>query len=755
MAPLLKKAMDQRPGDSGFTVVMIQKVDPKTLPPSTLDQVMFNASGSDLEVRTGPTRHTVDTFQTAEYASAETLADAADSVIEDFVTATLRREVGGTIVFPLVVEGSAFLTVCSPFLTLPGVLNGSSSSAETCVSLTVSVVSFVCGVAYDLLPTLTSQTTPDPTGLETSVDLTGNIGFSPALGTFTLERDSLGPRPPNRGKIEEYTQLMTCLLGYALHNTSAEAILLQYTLKKKTGEEVPLRFLAPIFRGGDRFWVENNGQPVPTLETVSRRFDLRNLVVTDKLALGCCLAGGVGFWGGASDEPSNAYDGYTRRTVNGGTLPLVPTAASLASVLTRNCLESATLFDHLSTKTTSALAKVLHQLLFLRAGAVLGYLALPSTCFCTRGAVLAALSLVDAQRAPCLYQSIAPDHLVELADRIRFTLSELHLLESLEAPKAPTALKDRMREPGDGFTDRPDRKMLYANIPNPEVRKALEEKDNFIDMLERLVEELENENTALKAELAQGPQPQMTSGADETMFNSIFNPNDQSIGLSSEKEQLVRELNDDLDKLVRCGWAQQASPYRQARVDGSQSSDSMVEQLRIQAERELERANAAENEAQALRSERNADKDTIVRMRRELEDLAEQLERVRRAGVASPSHRGAPPSVLPQISGPSSHGNTVSENELRLVRQKYEDEIHSLREKSLKDLTTHREEIERLKEKHREEMEILKQAVKDRYIKERDREYARMKKQLEEDYLLKVKELKLKVREAMLGQGAN
>ena len=149
-----------------------------------------------------------------------------------------------------------------------------------------------------------------------------------------------------------------------------------------------------------------------------------------------------------------------------------------------------------------------------------------------------------------------------------------------------------------------------------------------------------------------------------------------------------------------------------------------------------------------------AEQDSCSRLKRETEDLVAQLERAGRlAPVTSPTKStrvgSQLPPVLPQIIVPSAANYT--EDDVRSIRQEYENKIYGLKEQRLMDMAAHRAEVDALKKAHADQLEFFRQAVKNRYAKERDREYAKMKKQLESDYMLKLKEIKLKVKEAMLG----
>ena len=793
-------------GAPGASLVMTYSVDKSNLPPSTLDNITIHSDeGKRAELIANPVRVGFTPTLGQWYGSQRELIAAADSYFTELIRTVVAGTIPLTVVVPLLFEKGTLVNVHNPICSLPQALR-----TTPITGFAFSTICFMGGKAYDVHDTISSSSMPTPTELSLSVGLTGEVIYSPT--PKQIDVTSREYASDSSDFLTEYSRMMTYLLSYVSHNSSISAIALYAYLDRvsHTSEatDVPCRmsisFISPIFRSGDSFWQESLSIDFPAedVEKASKRYDLGNMGMLDSLSLACYVNYGRLFFSSKSAPdalPTCAYQQYAAWTLSripsldchgeqgnstsnpssarliavndhsnaGGLVDPHPSALAAWNSANNNAkplieynynstkwkqidkdfiLKSFSLQDYISTKTLSAIAKVLHEHLFLRTSRVIAWLAVPSEFLSTKAPAIAMFSFVAGiQRGQCVHRPMYLTREAELADRIRYVLNELHILETVAKKANPLSQNSES-----DFESCPNRAVLYSNIPNPEVRRLLEQKDNFIDKLEDCINALESDNAQLRQEaLASG-----TDNKDQpsSFFDSIF-AEDSSM-LAHERNDLVSDIDAELKNLMEQQLLNKQQLNDLQKLAAGEGSAQLLERLQRELDEAKTKVKLLETELRESKTALYAEQDSCSRLKRETEDLAAQLERAGRlTSIASPTksvRTGSQlPPVLPQIIVPSATNYT--EDDIRGIRQEYENKIYSLKEQRLADMAAHRAEVDALKKAHADQLESFRQAVKNRYAKERDREYAKMKKQLESDYMLKLKEIKLKVKEAMLG----
>lgn len=798
---------DDREGAPGMSLIMTYAVDKSKLPPSTLDNITIQSDeNKKAELIANPMRVGFTPTLGQYHNSEQELVKAAELCFKEMIHTVVAGATPLTLVIPLLLEKGVLVNVYNPVCNLPQALRATQATG-----FSFSAVCFMGGKAYDVHDTISDSSMPPPTELNLSVGLTGEVVYNPALRKIDVTGKEYAS--DSSDFIAEYSKMMRYLLSYVSHNSSISAIAIYIHVNgvphnSKTNS-VPSRmdisFILPVFRSGDSFWQENLSTDFPAddVDKASKRYDLGSISVLDILALACYVNYGRLFFSSKSAPdtlPVCAYQQYASWTLtrlpsldcheyqghstsrhdsaqhtarsdhsNAGGLVDPPSSALAAwqnagdntkslieyghnsTKLTKIdkdfVLKSFSLQDYISTKTLSALSKMLHEHLFLRTSRVVAWLALPSEFLFTKASAIAMFSFVaGVQRGYCVQRPMYLTREAELADRIRYVINELHTLETIAKKNNPLNQSTES-----DFESNPDRAVLYSNIPNPEVRRLLEQKDNFIDKLEDCIRALEDDNNKLRQDI-------LTSNADNkdqpsSFFDSIF-VEDSSM-LAHEKNDLVNDIDAELKRLMEqhVNHKQQLNDFQKLAA-GGEGSAQLLERLQGDLDEAKAKIKLLETELRESKTALYAEQDSCSRLKRETEDLAAQLERASRlASVASPTKSdrigSQLPPVLPQIIVPST--SKYTEDDIRGIRQEYENKIYGLKEQRLSDMAAHRAEVDALKKAHADQLESFRQAVKNRYAKERDREYAKMKKQLENDYMLKLKEIKLKVKEAMLG----
>lgn len=798
---------DEHEGAPGMSVVMTYTASKSSLPPSTLDNVTIQTDENkkvELIANTICVGFTPTLGQSHD--SERDLVKTAELCFKEIIHTVVAREMPLTLVVPLLFEKGNLVNSHNPLCNFPQALKATQATG-----FSFSAMCFMGGKAYDIHNTITNASMPQPIELSLSVGLTGEVTYNPTLQKI----DMIGKEYETESNdcMAEYSGIMRYLTSYISHNSNISAIVVYVYIDSTSHNstvncalhKTSISFIIPIFRSGDSFWQENLSVDFPAndVDKASKRYDLGSMAVLDNLALACHVNYGRLFFSAKSAPdtlPTCACQQYA-----GWTLTQLPrldcheyqgcntSRHSSARSATRNdhsntgslvdppskplmaqknididskklikygydstkfkqidkdfVLKSFSLQDYISTKTLSALSKVLHEHLFLRTSHVVAWLTLPSEFLFTKASAIAMFSFVAGiQRGYCVQRPMYLTHEAELADRIRYVLNELHILETISKKSNPLSQNSES-----DFESSPDRAILYSNIPNPDVRKLLEQKDSFIDKLEDCIKALEHDNNKLRQDI-------LASGADNkdqpsSFFDSIF-VEDSSV-LAHEKNDLVNDIDVELRRLMEqhVSHKQQLNDLQKLAA-GEEGSAQLLEKL----QRNLDEANSKikllEIELRESKTALYAEQDSCSRLKRETEDLASQLERAGRlASISSPTKGDRIgtqlPSVLPQIVVPSV--SKYTEDDVRAIRQDYENKLYNLKEQRLLDMAAHRAEIDALKKAHADKLESFRQAAKNRYAKERDREYAKMKKQLEDDYILKLKEIKLKVKEAMLG----
>ncbi|EFO62224.1 Hypothetical protein GLP15_4655 [Giardia lamblia P15] len=790
-------------GMPGVSLFMTYSVDKSTLPPSTLDNITIHSDeNKETELIANSTRVAFTPTLGQWHGSERELAAAA----ELYFTGTIRTVVAGaaplTIVVPLLFEKGTIVNSYNPICSLPQALKVTAAA-----EFAFSAICFMGGKTYDMHDTISSVSMATPTELNVTVGLTGEVVYNPTPKRISVAIKDYASDAND--SLAEYSKMMTYLLSYISHNSSISAVAIQVHLDElphTSINSVPCRmnisFISPIFRSGDSFWEENLSTDFPAddVEKASRRYDLGSMSTLDNLALACYVNYGRLFFSSKSAPdtlPTCAYQQYAAWTLSRIPSPdshrhqssIIPGSSS-AQLIARNdrsnagglvdpysdvlktwqsagdstrtsidygynstkwkqidkdfVLKSFSLQDYISTKTLSALAKVLHEHLFLRTSRVLAWVALPSEFLFTKASAIAMFSFIAGiQRGYCIQRPMYLTREAELADRIRYVLNELHTLETMTRKSNPLNQNSES-----DFESCPSRAILYSNIPNPEVRKLLEQKDNFIDKLEDCIKALESDNAQLRQDILTSNNKDQPS----SFFDSIF-VEDSSI-LAHEKNDLVNDIDTELKNLMEQHLLNKQQLNDLQKLAAGEGSAQLLEKLHGEVDAANAKIKLLEAELRKSQTALYAEQDSCSRLKRETEDLMAQLERAGRLAPAVSPTRSTRvgsqlPPVLPQIIVPSAANYT--EDDVRSIRQEYENKIYDLKEQRLMDMATHRAEVEAIKKLHADQLESFRQAVKNRYAKERDREYAKMKKQLESDYMLKLKEIKLKVKEVMLG----
>ncbi|KAE8304985.1 hypothetical protein GL50803_00113871 [Giardia duodenalis] len=791
-------------GMPGVSLFMTYSVDKSTLPPSILDNITVHSDeNKETELIANSTRLAFTPTLGQWHGSERELSTAAELYFTEIIRTVVAGVTPLTIVVPLLFEKGVMVSSYNPICSLPQVLKVTEAT-----EFAFSAVCFMSGKAYDMHDTISTTSMATPTELSVSVGLTGEVVYNPAPRKISAAVKDCASG--TNDFLTEYSKMMTYLLSYVSHNSSISAIAihvhldgLPHILVKSVPCRMNISFISPIFRSGDSFWEENLSTDFPAddIERASKRYDLGSMSVLDNLALACYVNYGRLFFSSKSAPdtlPTCAYQQYAAWTLSRipsldfhrdqgcstsestNTQLITRTDHSNAGGLVDPCsdvlkiwqnagnsagksrdysynstrwrqidkefvLKSFSLQDYISTKTLSALAKVLHEHLFLRTSRVLAWVALPSEFLFTKASAIAMFSFVAGiQRGYCVQRPTYLTREAELADRIRYVLNELHTLETMTRKSNPLNQNSES-----DFESCPSRAVLYSNIPNPEVRKLLEQKDNLIDKLEDCIKALESDNAQLRQDILASNN---NKDQPSSFFDSIF-VEDSSM-LAHEKNDLVNDIDTELKNLMEQHLLNKQQLNDLQKLAAGEGSAQLLEKLQGEVNAANAKIKLLETELRNSQTALYAEQDSCSRLKRETEDLVAQLERAGRlALVTSPTKStrvgSQLPPVLPQIIVPSAANYT--EDDVRSIRQEYENKIYGLKEQRLMDMAAHRAEVDALKKAHADQLESFRQAVKNRYAKERDREYAKMKKQLESDYMLKLKEIKLKVKEAMLG----
>ncbi|ESU39802.1 Chromosome segregation protein SMC [Giardia duodenalis] len=490
-----------------------------------------------------------------------------------------------------------------------------------------------------------------------------------------------------------------------------------------------------------------------------------------------------------SAQPSDGHGEYSKLTAfqaDYNSLLYAP-----ENVLTSDHFKPSTAAEYVLFSTPCASVKVLYKYLYLREALTAAMMILPERFQCSPGTVLAAISfvghvqytkclnhrgyntmdLVGGQRAMFMahHLKVDPNFLFNADNSSRAETFELvtesggSLVVKLERFDNCTLVDETEGIPvfeGDGTfvedqddddkdsvtiedsikSKLPAKPVVYAtaapantgsnnDLIVADLQAQLDAKDKLITVSAENMKAVELENKRLCEEIADLQKklgiPQTYEGRDHA-DNTFSEMNPASLsqitsGLGTQRDELLNDIDKEIQDLITMSRRRDNEiTALSAQVEHGGDTDSLVkeyldrnkalEEKLISTEQELG------NQKKSLETEREANK----KLQRLLDDL--------KAG--DDKGKGG--------------GKSVDEAALQKLRIQYENQMVNLKKENLEKVQALHAEIQRLRSTHEAKMHEAKK----HYEEERNKELRSLKRRAEEDFMAKLTEIKLKIKEA-------